>query len=186
AAVALGRFREGSQQRAARDLGLDGFPLSGDGRLEIACMCCRHGYNHPSPAARAGEATRCWQHGPTRSASAMPGVVWTSCRDALMAAARNRGRAGPGSGARPARWSQRRTTQYGALFWPSDDNHRHQNGGFARAYRPADSHGPLTVSPSDTAVDRRVRIDQDGGAVSAVVIDRSRTALTERRPRIVR
>jgi hypothetical protein len=53
AAVALGRFREGGQQRTARDLGLDRFPLSGDGRLEIACMCCRHGYNHsPRPPWR--------------------------------------------------------------------------------------------------------------------------------------
>ena len=33
---------------------------------------------------------------------------------------------------------------------------------FARACRPAGSHGSLTVSPSDTAVDRRVRIGQDG------------------------
>ena len=59
-------------------------------------------------------------------------------------------------------------------------------GGFARACRLADSHGPLTVSPSDTAVDRPVRIDLDGGAVSAVVIDRSRTVLTERCRLIVR
>ena len=61
-----------------------------------------------------------------------------------------------------------------------------QNGGFARACRLADSHGPLTVSPSDTAVDRRVRIGQDGGAVSAVVIARSRTVLMERCRLIVR
>ena len=60
------------------------------------------------------------------------------------------------------------------------------SGGFARAYRLADNHGPLTVSPSDTAVDRRVRIGQDGGAVSAVVTDRSRTVLMERRRLIVR
>jgi hypothetical protein len=59
-------------------------------------------------------------------------------------------------------------------------------GGFARACRLADSHGPLTVSPSDTAVDRPVRIGQDGGAVSAVVIDRSRTVLMERCRLIVR
>jgi hypothetical protein len=37
-----------------------------------------------------------------------------------------------------------------------------QSGGFARACRPAGSHGSLTVSPSDTAVDRGVRIGQDG------------------------
>lgn len=60
------------------------------------------------------------------------------------------------------------------------------SGGFARACPLADSHGPLTVAPSDTAVDRRVRIGQDGGAVSAVVIDRSRTALMERCRLIVR
>ena len=60
------------------------------------------------------------------------------------------------------------------------------NGGFACACRLADSHGPLTVSPSDTAVDRRIRIGQDGGAVSAVVIDRSRTVLMERCRLIVR
>jgi hypothetical protein len=60
------------------------------------------------------------------------------------------------------------------------------NGGFARACRLADSHGPLTVSPSDAAVDRRVRIGQDGGAVSAVVIDRSRIVLMERCRLIVR
>jgi hypothetical protein len=59
-------------------------------------------------------------------------------------------------------------------------------GGFARACPLADSHGPLTVSPSDTAVDRRVRIGQDGGAVSVVVIDRSRTVLLERCRLIVR
>jgi hypothetical protein len=47
---------------------------------------------------------------------------------------------------------------------------RRQNG-YARACRLADSHGPLTVSPFD---------GQDGGAVSAVVIDRSRTVLVER------
>ena len=56
----------------------------------------------------------------------------------------------------------------------------------ARAYRLADSHGLLTVSSSDTAVDRRVRIGHDGGAVSAVVIDRSRTVLMERCRLIVR
>src|SRR6516164_6283774 len=39
------------------------------------------------------------------------------------------------------------------------------------------SHGPLTVSPSVTAVDRPVRIGQDDGAVSAVVIEHSRTVL---------
>ena len=61
-----------------------------------------------------------------------------------------------------------------------------QNGGFARACRLAGSHGPLTVSPSDTAVDRRVRIGHDGGAVSAVVIDRSRTVLMQRCRLIVR
>jgi hypothetical protein len=61
-----------------------------------------------------------------------------------------------------------------------------QNAGFARACRLADSHGSLTVSPSDTAEDRRVRIGQDGGAVSAVVIDRSRTVLMEWRRLIVR
>jgi hypothetical protein len=61
-----------------------------------------------------------------------------------------------------------------------------QIGGFARACRLADSHGPLTVSSSDTAVDRPVRIGQDGGAVSAVVIDRSRTVLMERCRLIVR
>lgn len=61
-----------------------------------------------------------------------------------------------------------------------------QNGGFACACPLADSHGPLTVAPSDTAVDRRVRIGQDGGAVSAVVIDRSRTVLMERCRLIVR
>ena len=61
-----------------------------------------------------------------------------------------------------------------------------QIGGFARACRLADSYGPLTVSPSDTAVDRRIRIGQDGGAVSAVVIDRSRTVLIERCRLIVR
>ena len=60
------------------------------------------------------------------------------------------------------------------------------NGGFARACRLADSHGPLTVSPSDMAVDRPVRIGQDGGAVSAVVIDRSRTVLMQRCRLIVR
>src|SRR5579862_9987813 len=51
------------------------------------------------------------------------------------------------------------------------------NGGYTRACRLADSHGPLTVSPSD---------GQDGGAVSAVVIDRSRTVLMERCRLIVR
>jgi hypothetical protein len=61
-----------------------------------------------------------------------------------------------------------------------------QIGGFARVYRLAYNHGPLTVSPSDPAVDRRVRIGQDGGAVSAVVTDRSRTALMERCRLIVR
>jgi hypothetical protein len=65
-------------------------------------------------------------------------------------------------------------------------NGRGQNGGFARACPLADSHGPLTVSPSDTAADRPVRIGQDGGAVSAVVIDRSRTVLMERCRVIVR
>lgn len=59
------------------------------------------------------------------------------------------------------------------------------NGGFARAYRLADSHGPLTVTPSNTEVDR-VTIGQDGGAVSAVTIDRSRTVLIERCRLIVR
>jgi len=60
------------------------------------------------------------------------------------------------------------------------------NGGFARACWLADSHGPLTGLPSGKAVDRRVRIGQDGGAVSAVVIDRSRTVLMERCRLIVR
>ena len=50
-------------------------------------------------------------------------------------------------------------------------------GGFARACPLADSHGPLTVAPSDTAVDRRVRFGQDGGAVSAVVIGRAHGAV---------
>jgi hypothetical protein len=54
------------------------------------------------------------------------------------------------------------------------------SGGFARACRLADSHGPLTVSPSGTVVDHRVRIGQDSGAVSAVVTGRSRTVLMER------
>ena len=67
-----------------------------------------------------------------------------------------------------------------------DQTQAAQIGGFARACRLADSHGPLTVSPSDTAVDRRIRIGQDGGAVSAVVIDRSRTVLMERCRLIVR
>ena len=58
--------------------------------------------------------------------------------------------------------------------------HNVPNGGFARACPLADSHGSLTVSPSDAAVDRPVRIGQDGGAVSAVVIDRSRTVLMQR------
>jgi hypothetical protein len=61
-----------------------------------------------------------------------------------------------------------------------------QIGGFARACRLADSHGPLTVSQSEKTVDRRVRICQDGGAVSVMVIDRSRTALMERCHPIVR
>ena len=61
-----------------------------------------------------------------------------------------------------------------------------QIGGFARACRLVDSHGPLTVSPSDTVVDRRVRIGQDSGAVSAVVTGRSRTVLMERCRPIVR
>ena len=73
----------------------------------------------------------------------------------------------------------------------STDGHRDdwsavQIGGDARACRLADSHGPLTVSPSDMAVDRPVRIGQDGGAVSAVVIDRGRTVLMERCRLIVR
>ena len=54
------------------------------------------------------------------------------------------------------------------------------NGGFACACPFADSHGPLRVALSDTAVDRPVRIGQDGGAVSSVVIDRSRMVLMER------
>ena len=69
---------------------------------------------------------------------------------------------------------------------PSRPAHRADNGGNARASRLADSHGPLTVSPSDTAVVRRVRIGQDDEAVSAVVIDRSRTVLMERCRLIVR
>jgi hypothetical protein len=55
-----------------------------------------------------------------------------------------------------------------------------QIGGFACACPFADSHGPLRVALSDTAVDRPVRIGQDGGAVSSVVIDRSRMVLMER------
>jgi hypothetical protein len=35
-----------------------------------------------------------------------------------------------------------------------------QNGGYASACRPARNHGPLTVSTSDMAVDRRVRLGQ--------------------------
>src|SRR4029077_4488339 len=66
ATVALGRFREGGQQRAARDLGLDGFPLSGGSRLKIALICCRHGYNPSSPAARTVGATSAVRMAPPR------------------------------------------------------------------------------------------------------------------------
>lgn len=37
-------------------------------------------------------------------------------------------------------------------------------GGFARACQRAGNHGPFTVSPSDTAADRPVRIGQGGSA----------------------
>jgi hypothetical protein len=79
-------------------------------------------------------------------------------------------------------------SRFGASLMLVDQSSRtFQIGGFARACPPAGSHGPLTVSPSDTAVDRRVRIGQDGPAISAVVvIDRSRKVFMERRRLIVR
>ena len=78
------------------------------------------------------------------------------------------------------------TAQFGATKNDHFGDQIADHIGFACACRLADGHGPLTVSPSDTAVDRRVRIGQDGGAVSAVVIDRSRTVLMQRCRLIVR
>jgi len=59
-------------------------------------------------------------------------------------------------------------------------------GDFARTCQREGSHEPFTVSPHDTAVDRRVKIGQGGGPFGPVVIERSRAVLMERCRMIVR